>query len=71
MIPLRDANPPRRTPVVTLAIIGTCFVTFAIELAIQATGGEAGLTTLFETFGVIPADLMAALRAGNVCRCLS
>ena len=66
MIPLRDANPPRRTPVVTLAIIGTCFVTFAIELAIQATGGEAGLTRLFETFGVIPADLMAALRAGNV-----
>ena len=66
MIPLRDANPPRRTPVVTLAIIGTCFVTFAIELAIQATGGEAGLTRLFEAFGVIPDDLMAALRAGNV-----
>ena len=66
VIPLRDANPPRRTPVVTLAIIGTCFVTFAIELAIQATGGEAGLTTLFETFGVIPADLMMPFGPGEV-----
>ena len=71
MIPLRDANPTRRTPVVTLAIIVTCFVTFALELAIQATGGEAGLSRLFETFGVVPADLVAALRSGDLLSCRS
>ena len=32
VIPLRDANPTRRTPVVTLALIVACFVAFAIEL---------------------------------------
>ena len=66
MIPLRDANPTRRTPVVTLAIIVACFVTFALELAIQATGGEDGLTELFDTFGVVPVDLVAALRSGDL-----
>jgi membrane associated rhomboid family serine protease len=66
VIPLRDANPTRRTPVVTLAIIVACFVTFAMELAIQATGGEAGLTRLFDTFGVVPVELIDALRSGNL-----
>jgi len=66
VIPLRDANPTRRTPVVTLAIIVACFVTFAMELAIQATGGEAGLTRLFDTFGVVPVELIDALRSGDL-----
>ena len=63
MIPLRDANPTRRRPVVTTAIIVTCFITFAIELGIQASGGEDALSKLFDTFGLVPADLTAALRA--------
>jgi membrane associated rhomboid family serine protease len=66
VIPLRDANPTRRTPIITVAIIVTCFVTFAVELAIQATGGEEALSRLFETFGVVPADLVAALRSGDL-----
>jgi len=66
VIPLRDANPTLRTPVVTLAIIVACFATFAIELAIQATSGEAGLTELFDRFGVVPDDLVAALRSGDL-----
>ncbi len=66
MIPLRDANPTRRTPVVTIAIIALCFAAFAIELAIQATGGEDALAALFRSYGVVPADLMAALRAGRI-----
>ena len=65
MIPLRDANPTRRRPVVTTAIIGACFVTFAIELGLQLSGGEDALSRLFETFGLVPADLTAALRSGN------
>jgi membrane associated rhomboid family serine protease len=66
VIPLRDANPTPRTPIVTLAIIVTCFVTFAVELAVQASGGEEALSRLFETFGVVPADLVAALRSGDL-----
>ena len=37
MIPLRDANPTRRTPVVTLAIIAAATVAFAYELGIAET----------------------------------
>ena len=40
MIPLRDANPTRQTPVVTLALVIACFVVFAWELGVLASGGE-------------------------------
>ena len=66
MIPLRDANPTRRRPVVTVSIIAICFVVFGLELMIQASSGEEGLTRFFETFGVVPVDLLAALRAGRI-----
>ena len=66
MIPLRDANPTRRTPIVTLALIGACFVAFAWELGVLASAGEAGLDRFVTEHGVVPADLTAALRGGNV-----
>jgi membrane associated rhomboid family serine protease len=66
VIPLRDANPTRRTPVVTIAIIGVSFAVFGLELAIQATGGEDALAALFRTYGLVPADLVAALKAGRI-----
>ncbi len=66
MIPLRDANPTRRTPVVTAAIIIACFVVFAVELAVQATGGEDALSKLFETFGLVPSNLVDALQSGHL-----
>ena len=44
MIPLRDANPTRQTPVVTLGLIVACFVVFACELGLLASGGEAPST---------------------------
>ena len=40
VIPLRDANPTRRTPFVTLAIIIACFIAFAWELGLMASGGS-------------------------------
>ena len=43
MIPLRDANPTRRTPYVTLSLIIACFVVFAWELGLLASGGDAAL----------------------------
>ncbi len=64
MIPLRDSNPTRRTPVVTLAIILVCFVVFAWELGLQATS-EASLDAFVTAWGVVPAELLAAWGAGQ------
>jgi membrane associated rhomboid family serine protease len=65
VIPLRDRNPTRRTPIVTLALIGACFVTFAIELSVTASGGDAALEAFFRQWGAVPADITAALEAGD------
>jgi membrane associated rhomboid family serine protease len=64
VIPLRDANPTRRTPIVTLALIAACFVAFAYELGVRASSGEAGLDRFFVQHGVVPADLTGSIRAG-------
>ena len=64
MIPLRDSNPTRRTPIVTLAIIVVCFVVFAWELGLQATS-EASLDAFVTEWGVVPAELVAAWSAGH------
>jgi membrane associated rhomboid family serine protease len=66
MIPLRDANPVRRTPIVTLAIIAACVVVFVYQLGQMAQGGEAALERFVTQWGVVPAELVAALRAGAV-----
>ena len=66
MIPLRDANPTRRTPYVTLAIIVACFAAFAWELGLLASGGEARLDAFITAWGVVPADLTAAWGHGDV-----
>jgi rhomboid family protein len=66
VIPLRDANPIRHTPVVTLAIIAACVVVFVYQLGQMAQGGEAALERFVTQWGVVPAELVAALRAGAV-----
>ncbi len=65
MIPLRDANPVRRTPVVTIAIIVACIVAFAYRLGAESNGGEAGVEDLFFRFGVVPSELLAAWHGGR------
>jgi membrane associated rhomboid family serine protease len=65
VIPLRDASPPRRTPYVTLAIVGMCALAFGWELVVEATGGDAALTALFDQWGFIPVDFWAAVKAGD------
>jgi membrane associated rhomboid family serine protease len=64
MIPLRDANPTRRTPIVTLGLIVACFVVFGWELGLQATS-EASLNAFVTEWGVVPAELLAAWGAGQ------
>jgi rhomboid family protein len=62
VIPLRDANPTRRRPVVTIVLIVACVVAFAFELGVQANGGDAALDRLLGDLALIPASLSAALR---------
>jgi membrane associated rhomboid family serine protease len=64
VIPLRDANPTRRTPIVTLGIIVACFVAFAWELGLLATS-EAALDGFITTWGLVPAALTAAWSNGS------
>jgi membrane associated rhomboid family serine protease len=61
VIPLRDANPTRRTPVVTVGLIVLCVVAFVIELGVLATDGSSGLTAFVVEHGVVPAELMGAV----------
>jgi membrane associated rhomboid family serine protease len=65
VIPLRDANPTRRTPVVTLAIIAACFVAFAWQLGLLASGGQPMLERFLTEHGVVPAELTDAVGAGR------
>ena len=60
MIPLRDANPTRRAPIVTLLLIAACFVVFAYELGVLANSGEEGLNAFFLQYGVVPRAVTAA-----------
>jgi membrane associated rhomboid family serine protease len=66
LIPLRDRNPTRRTPIVTFALIGACFAAFAVELSVTATGGDAALEAFFRRWGAVPAGITAAVDAGDL-----
>ena len=65
MIPLRDANPTRRTPVVTLALIVACFVVFAYQLGRLGSSGVEGLDAFVTEWGIVPAELTAAWAGGT------
>jgi membrane associated rhomboid family serine protease len=64
VIPLRDANPTRRTPIVTLGLIVACVIVFAWELGLDATSAAA-LETFLTDWGVVPADLLGAWERGE------
>jgi membrane associated rhomboid family serine protease len=65
VIPLRDANPTRRTPIVTLALIVACFVAFAYELGRLGSGGMEALDAFVTEWGIVPAELAAAWSSGS------
>jgi membrane associated rhomboid family serine protease len=65
VIPLRDANPTRRRPVVTIGLIAVCIAVFAYELLVQANDGSSGLNRLFRSYGLVPALLTGRLGDGS------
>jgi membrane associated rhomboid family serine protease len=50
---------------VTLGLVIACFVGFAWELGLMASGGEAALEDFISKWGVVPADLTAAWGRGD------
>ena len=66
MLPLRDANPTRRRPVVTLALVGAIASVFGFELIVEVSEGAAGVERLFATFGVVPASVAVAPASGTL-----
>lgn len=54
MIPLRDANPTRRAPVVTVALIVINIGVFLFELWLE---GQGALDSFILTWGIIPREL--------------
>jgi membrane associated rhomboid family serine protease len=66
VIPLRDANPTRRAPVITLILIAACFIVFAWELGILASSGDAGLNRFLTEHGAVPADISRALTSREI-----
>jgi membrane associated rhomboid family serine protease len=65
VIPLRDANPVRRTPIVTIAIIVACIIVFAYRLGAESNAGPSGVEDIFFRWGIVPAQLTAALAHGQ------
>jgi membrane associated rhomboid family serine protease len=65
VIPLRDANPTRRTPVITLALLLLCTAAFALELGVLATAGEQGFEDFVTRYGLVPAAFLGAVERGE------
>jgi membrane associated rhomboid family serine protease len=54
MIPLRDSNPSRTTPVVTIVLIGLNVLVYLYQWSLD---GVEQLTPFFDTWAIIPAQL--------------
>jgi membrane associated rhomboid family serine protease len=65
VIPLRDANPTRRLPLITILLIVACLVVFAYELGIESEGGQDALYRFFLDHGAVPSRIHAALVSGR------
>jgi membrane associated rhomboid family serine protease len=66
VLPLRDANPTIRRPIVTTGLVGVIAAVFGYELSVEVSAGMDGLDELFRTLGVVPADIAAAVSDGTL-----
>lgn len=66
MLPLRDATPTTRTPVVMLGILAACVLAFGYELLVLVQGGDRSLDQLILERGLVPAGIVAATGAGDL-----
>jgi membrane associated rhomboid family serine protease len=66
VLPLRDATPTTRTPVITLGILAACVLAFGYELLVLVQGGDPALNQLITEHGLVPADVVAATGTGDL-----
>jgi membrane associated rhomboid family serine protease len=52
--------------VVTATLLAACTLLFGLELAVMTAGGEDALVAFIDQWGLIPADLLASLGAGDL-----
>jgi membrane associated rhomboid family serine protease len=64
VIPLRDANPTRRAPVVTVGLIAASAIVFAYQLFLGTQRGDATLDAFVTRWAIVPAELVAAIGSG-------
>ena len=57
--PMEVWNPRRRTPLVTLWLIGITFAVFATQLIAHIRGGSSASEHIAHTYGLIPAQVLA------------
>lgn len=60
MIPLRDANPSSRFPVVTLSLIALCTVVYLYEVSLGS-----GLRAFVGAFGLVPGEVTYEIQSGE------
>ena len=61
MIPYHDENATQRTPIVTMAVIAACTLTWVV---VQGAGQETPLATSVCNLGLIPGELTGSLPPG-------
>lgn len=66
MLPLRDARPPHRFPAITAVILALCATAFGYELVLLVQGGDPALNRFVLRHGLVPAELVAGLQAGDL-----
>ncbi len=66
MIPIGDANPTRRTAVVTYGLIAVTVLVFLYELRLQSTGGTEAVGRFIALWGVVPREVSAALARADL-----
>ena len=66
MFPLKDDNPSRTAPVVTVALIVLNALVFVYQISLQAGGpdGARAAQAFIEEFGLVPCRLTGACRVG-------
>ncbi len=57
MVPISDANPTRRVPIMNLLLIGINLIVFVYELSLS----NRGLNRFVYQWGLLPSDLLAAI----------